>query len=195
VTARPAEPRASRRRPSRSAPLCALALLAAGWLDLAWGNEAAQALLERMSQAAHTLNYDGTFMYHKDGVMESMRIIHRAEQNGAERERLISLNGVPREVLRDSDVVRCILPDDESVVIARAGSAAVPRQPRVLGRAGGSTHYRFSAGSGERIAGRTTRTIVIEPADEYRYGYRLWLDEQTSLLLRSDVYDPWAGTL
>jgi sigma-E factor negative regulatory protein RseB len=48
-------------------------------------------------------------------------------------------------------------------------------------------HYRVSLGAEERVAGRKTREVRIEPVDEFRYGFLLWLDQQTGLLLKSAV--------
>ncbi len=158
--------------------------------------EDAQALLARMVEAARTLNYDGTFAYRKGEVMESMRIIHRVESDGRERERLVSLNGTPREVIRDDSEVRCILPDDGAVVVAKSRtSSALPQPAQALARAGGSRYYRLSVASAARVAGRETRSVTIEPVDRYRYGYTLWLDAETSLLLRSQVQGPDGAVL
>ncbi len=144
------------------------------------------AWLDRMTGAAQELSYDGTFVYHNGAQMETMRIIHRAD-TGGERSRLISLSGIRREVLRDSRQVICILPDDKSVLVAKS------RPPRVLSSAllvlsaGFVEHYRISVADGGRVAGRATQRVYLEPADDYRYGYKLWVDRDTGLLLKSDV--------
>jgi len=75
---------------------CAL-LLSAPLLRAEEGADAARKWLEKMSTAARTLNYEGTFVYLHDGQMVSMRIIHGAGPRG-EQERLIVLNGVGREM-------------------------------------------------------------------------------------------------
>ncbi|HEX5649575.1 MAG TPA: sigma-E factor regulatory protein RseB domain-containing protein, partial [Steroidobacteraceae bacterium] len=55
--------------------------------------------LERMSQALAERNYEGLFTHSTPGRTESMRIVHRAEQ-GRSLERLVSLDGSGREVVR-----------------------------------------------------------------------------------------------
>ncbi|MDZ7826787.1 MAG: MucB/RseB C-terminal domain-containing protein [Gammaproteobacteria bacterium] len=45
------------------------------------------------------------------------------------------------------------------------------------------------AGRG-RIAGRPAHRVDLIPDDDTRYGYRLWLDDATGMLLRSELRDP-----
>ncbi|MFC4701845.1 MucB/RseB C-terminal domain-containing protein [Glaciecola siphonariae] len=40
-----------------------------------------------------------------------------------------------------------------------------------------------------RVAGRMAQQIRVISKDKTRYGYHLWLDEQTGLLLKVDMYD------
>ena len=147
-----------------------------------------QATLDRMARAAQTLNYDGTFVYSNGGKMQSMRIIHRAEKDG-ERERLVALSGAAREVLRDRERVTCILPDSQSVVVAKSRPRDFPHSPLFDPGTGFARFYTMSIGYGERIAGRHTQLVTVEPRDRYRYGYRLWMDRETGLLLKSELVD------
>jgi len=47
--------------------------------------------------------------------------------------------------------------------------------------------YHFTLGNVERIAGRFAQRLQVTPVDADRYGYQLWLDQVTGLLLRSDL--------
>jgi sigma-E factor negative regulatory protein RseB len=42
---------------------------------------------------------------------------------------------------------------------------------------------------GERVAGRHTELITVDPHDRFRYGYRLWMDRDLGLLLKSELID------
>lgn len=148
---------------------------------------AAHEWLERMMRATETLNYDATFVYRNGDLMESMRIIHRFDEGSGERERLISLTGTAREVLRDSRRVTCFLPDDKTVVVARSRKRGLRSSPFFLPEEGFAKNYRLTTGAGERVAGRDTQRVVVEPRDEFRYGYRLSLDRDTGLLLKSEL--------
>ena len=147
-----------------------------------------QASLDRMARAAQALNYDGTFVYSNGAQMQSMRIIHRSGEDG-ERERLVALSGAAREVLRDRERVTCILPDSQSVVVAKSRPRDFPYSPVFDSETGFARFYTMGVRHGERIAGRQTQLVTVEPRDRYRYGYRLWMDRETGLLLKSELVD------
>jgi sigma-E factor negative regulatory protein RseB len=150
--------------------------------------------LKRMGEAARTLNYQGTFVYRQGSLLDTLRFIHRVDAEG-EKERMISLNGVAREVIRDAKEVTCILPDHHSVVVERIGrNGLLPKDFRAA-EAGLDAHYRFTLGGEDRVAGRMARGVNIQPKDAYRYGYRLWLDDDTALLLKSEVLGSNGATL
>ena len=48
---------------------------------------------------------------------------------------------------------------------------------------------QFELGEKSRIAGRSGRKVRIIPRDHYRYGYNLWLEEQSALLLKWELLD------
>ena len=50
-------------------------------------------------------------------------------------------------------------------------------------------YYAFSVGGKDRVAGRPTWVVNIVPRDDYRYGYQLWIDEETKLMLKSELKD------
>ena len=138
--------------------LIALLLFAAGPLN---AQEDARRWLEDMSVAIRTLDYDGTFVYLYDGRLEAMRIIHQVD-GGVEKERLVSLTGSPREVLRDNKAVTCIMPDSKSVMVGQS------RQPQRFHQVPGdlgslSRHYRLQVLGDDRIAGHMARIVAIMP--------------------------------
>lgn len=142
--------------------------------------------LQRMVRAVTQLNYEGTFVYDHGGQLEAMRIVHMADGDG-EHERMLSLNGAAREILRDDNVLTCILPDSRSVVVEKSRPKRfVPERLLKLDE-GVSRLYEFRLQGKDRVAGRTARQVVIQPRDDFRYGYRLWLDEQSGMPLKSDL--------
>jgi len=99
----------------------------------------------------------------------------------------VSLSGVAREVIRDPSRVTCILPDSRSVVVTKSRPRSLMLS-QLFGRSDAiSKHYKLAASGGDRVAGRTTKLVVIQPRDRYRYGYRLSIDQETALLLRSEL--------
>jgi sigma-E factor negative regulatory protein RseB len=148
----------------------------------------ARAWLERMSEALATRNYDGLFTHSTPGQAESMRIVHRVEQ-GRSYERLVSLDGSGREVVRTRDEVHAYLPDRKVVLVERRGDEgsllkALPTPGPLLDR-----YYDLSWRQGKKLLGRDIVIIDVRPKDRYRYGYRLWLDEETAMPVRSVVGD------
>lgn len=162
---------------------------------IASARDDARAWLVRINEAAQTLNYDGAFVYQRGEQLEAVRIIHQVKQ-GRTRERLVSLNGAAREVIRDDDVVKCYLPDEKSVLVGhrKAGKksfpALLPERPQDLGQ-----YYSIDLGNTGRVAGREAQIVVIKPRDKFRYGYRLWADQESGLLLKADLTDQRGAVL
>jgi sigma-E factor negative regulatory protein RseB len=141
--------------------------------------------LDGMSEALQSLDYDGTFVYLHDGKLEAMRITHRFD-GGGEKERLVSLTGSAREVIRDNQSVTCIMPDSKSVMVGRSR----PRQPFPVVPRDLDTleqYYRFESIGDDRMAGVMTQVVAIMPRDAYRYGYRFWIAKDSKMLLKSDL--------
>lgn len=145
--------------------------------------------LTRMVEATRTLTYDGTFVFRSGQDTESMRIIHRADSLG-ERERLVSLDGVAREVIRNGDYVICILPDNATVLVGQRWLLRGFQSSALFGAAVLPDYYEVKFEAVDRVAGRKADRIRVHPIDRLRYGYRLWLDKETGLLLRSLLLDP-----
>jgi len=143
--------------------------------------------LSRVSSVGKTLNYEGTFIYRHGNKMEAIRVIHKADEKG-EHERLVSLTGVAREIIRNNDQVTCILPKNRSVVVDNVGpETKLPTFPSDLANIEG--YYDFVFEGYERVASRQARRVLIRPKDSLRYGYRVWIDDAFELLLRSELLD------
>lgn len=163
-------------------------LAAALYCAAADAEEAAELALAAMHDATRTLNYDGVFVYQRAEQLESMRIIHRYADD-TETERLISLSGPAREVIRNGSLVTCLSADDH-------GAAPDKNPPRDIIGIGFSapveklrTSYAFAFDGKDRVAGRRALIVTVSPHSPDRYAYRLWLDEQTHLLLKSAILD------
>jgi sigma-E factor negative regulatory protein RseB len=147
----------------------------------------AQNWLLRIHQAPRALNYEGTFVYQHNGRLDTMRIFHRAI-DGAVTERLISLNGPAREVIRNEEEVRCYLPDQKSVFIEQRRLGRNPFLAIVPDRLPDlDQNYAITLGGIGRVAQRPTQQLTIHARDGFRYGYRLWADRDTGLLLKAEL--------
>jgi sigma-E factor negative regulatory protein RseB len=144
--------------------------------------------LRKMHEATQRLSYSGTFVYQiyqNDGRTETSRITRYA---AGDIEKLEILNGVPREIVRTKDKVRCYLPDSRVVKVDRRIDrdfpGLLPEQIPALTR-----HYDVSLGEVQRIAGLECQSVVLQPKDNLRYGYRLYADVRSGMLMRADTVD------
>jgi len=144
--------------------------------------------LERMNQALTTRNYDGTFSHWQGGKVEMLRIIHRV-QDGAVAERLVSLDGSGREFIRRGPDLACYLPDKKTVLVERrpADESLLGGFPAVNQQT--ANFYDIQEVARTRLNRRDTRVITVSPKDEFRYGYRLWIDETTAMPLKTQLCD------
>ena len=144
--------------------------------------------LERAALAAKTLNYAGTVVFQHNGHVETSRLVHMSD-NGQEQEKLVSLDGPAREVIRSSNDVRSYFPDAKVVrVDPRTFRNVFPslsaEQMRNLNQ-----YYEARPVVSERIAGHWTQVMTFEPKDGLRYGHKFWADALTGLLLKVRVID------
>ena len=140
--------------------------------------------LDRAALAAKSLNYMGTIVYQHNGHVETSRLVHIVD-GGSEFEKLVSLDGPAREVIRSSGEVRCYFPDAKVIrVEPRTFRNVFPslsaEQQRNL-----AAYYDFRVGDVERVAGRTAQIVMFEPKDGLRYGHKFWSDAATGLLLKA----------
>ncbi len=143
--------------------------------------------LMRINEAAASRSFVGNFVYVHDNQIEAMHVVRRI-RNGMLQERLYALNGDAREVVRDEDRVWCFIPD-RNLGVHDYRQSSESGFPRILSEdlETLSRNYRFEMGGTARIAGRMAQQIRVMPADPFRYGYDLWADSETGLLLRSDL--------
>ena len=151
-------------------------------------SEQARQLINEMSRASRELNYDGIFVYRRDRRMDTMRIIHKADKNG-EQERMVALTGYAREVIRNNKSVTCIFPDNQAVMVekSRPRKFLAAQLPEPIEKI--ADFYSFSIGGKDRVAGRSTWIVNIVPKDDFRYGYQLWIDDKSRLMLKSELKD------
>jgi sigma-E factor negative regulatory protein RseB len=144
--------------------------------------------LRKIHDATQKLSYSGTFVYQSAGRAETSKITRYVDANG-DIEKLEVMDGVPREIVRTKDTVRCYLPDSKVVKVDRRSGerdfpALLPQRVTALAR-----HYDIALGENRRIAGFDCRAVVLTPRDNLRYGYRLYADTATGMLLKAITFD------
>ena len=145
------------------------------------------AWLMKINHAAANMSFSGVFVHSHDGDIESTQVVRRVKDEMLQ-ERLYSLSGERREIVRDSNRIWCYIPEEKVGLhdYRQTFQSGFPRiAPGDLARL--KQNYRFTEGGLSRVANRMAQRIDVIPNDGYRYGYRLWADLETGLLLRSDL--------
>ena len=145
--------------------------------------------LLRMHEASRRRSYVGTFVVSSNaGALSSARIWHACEGD-VQMERVESLTGAPREIFRRNDDVMTFLP--ESRVARSEKRESVGLFPNVL-TAGENAIPDFYAARGagsDRVAGHDADVVRLAPKDNLRYGYRIWSERKSGLVVKLQTLD------
>lgn len=145
--------------------------------------------LARIHEAAGKRNFQGTFVVSSGGTVASARIVHYCEGRN-QFERIESLDGQKRQVYRHNDLVHSLWPRSRVAVVETRH--AMRQFPALLGAGAERSiveHYDVEPLGEGRVAGHEAHVLLLRPKDGYRYGYRLWAEQQSGLLLRAEVFD------
>ncbi len=150
--------------------------------------EPAMDWVQKMSDAMRHLNYKGDFVYLHENRLESMRISHYRDEHG-EKERLISLNGEAREVIRDNQNLTCIWPSSRKVIVdvSHKSSFSPIFVPEDIVRL--EKFYQMKLVGKDRVADMDAVIVHIDPRDKYRYGMKFWINQSSGLMLKSNLLD------
>ena len=140
--------------------------------------------VERMHSAPCQKSYSGTFVVlAANGAMSSSRILHACDGQ-QQMERVESLSGMPRIIFRRNDEVRTFLPQTRSVRADRREDAGLfPRVPIVSGTSIARFYSARLLGQ-DRVAGFLADVVWFKPVDSLRFGYRLWSERETGLVVK-----------
>jgi sigma-E factor negative regulatory protein RseB len=153
----------------------------------ALGADTPQSWLDRMNAALTTRNYEGVFSHWQNGTVETLRIVHRV-MDGAVTERLESLDGSGRQIVRSGAELTCYLPDQRTVLVERAPPSLLPAGlPKF--DAAMADFYQLDNQGTMRQMGQKAVLITVTPRDGYRYGYRLWIQRSSGMPLKSELID------
>jgi sigma-E factor negative regulatory protein RseB len=150
--------------------------------------------LTRINEAANKRNFQGTVVVSAGGTVASSRIAHFCEGRN-QYERIDSLEGQMRNVLRQNDLVHTVWPQSRvAMVEQRDGMSSFPGLLQA-----GAQHvaefYELKPMGVERVAGHEANVLQLRAKDAHRFGYRLWAEKTTGLLLRTEVLGEHAEVL
>lgn len=144
--------------------------------------------LEKAAQAAHDLSYEGIYSYHLGQTSKAVQITHINYGQG-EYARVLVLDGRPREALTQGADTILFNANPEKIIIEKRRNqqtfpAVLPNNLDSI-----KQNYAIQHAGTERIAGRDAQIIHLQPKDQYRYGYKFWVDKEYGLLLKSANLD------
>jgi sigma-E factor negative regulatory protein RseB len=170
--------------------LCALLLLAN---VCAAEGVSGQDWLKTANTADHQTNYSGVFVYQYGNHVETSSISHVVESD-SEYEKLESLDGPKREIIRHHGQVWCYRNNKMVPVDSRYGAKRfpllLPDQLALL-----SKYYQVKDLGMDRVAGYNTRVVLYQSRDNLRYSHKIWIDTKSGLLLKSAVINEKGQTV
>lgn len=141
--------------------------------------------LKTVAFAGHQTDYSGVFVYQYGSHVETSRITHVVAADG-EFEKLESLDGPKREIIRHHGQVWCYREHEMVQVESQRGKGKFPLLlPEQLSAL--SENYTVKEAGVDRVAGYHTQVILFQPKDNLRYAHKIWVDTDTGLLLKSAV--------
>ena len=143
--------------------------------------------LERMAQSLHTHSYEGTFVFQRGDRIDTVRVVHAADDGGY-RERLQTLTGSAREVIRSVDRISAI---KGARVEGDEGHQGTPQRPPAMAgmMVRANERYDLQSRGDDRIAGFPCYVLHAAARDGYRYSHQYCLHRDTGLPLSSELID------
>jgi sigma-E factor negative regulatory protein RseB len=148
----------------------------------------AKQILQKMVHAMAVSDYQGTVVFLKNDKLEAMKYSHTVDQD-REEERLVSLNSPQREIVRNSDEVRCFYKLTRQVIVDHRPyeHSFIVDVPKNLDDLDAS--YQFEVVGEEDVAMLPTYVVAIQPKDDYRYIRKIWVTKAQFLPMKAVVYD------
>lgn len=146
-------------------------------------------LLSQMTRAMKDADYSGIYVHMRGDQIDTTQLTHRVVSQ-EQQERLQTLNGEPREVIRHGNHCECKWPARQEVVfgdfpgVRSRMSGARFTDPQKL-----DANYQIISLGNSRVAGHACQVLALLPRDSFRYGYKLCVDEASHVLLRMSIYN------
>ena len=186
--------RVARPHARRWRPVGAMALLTAGLLlggpVLAQvgstsqpGTRTVNEWLSRMHEASRQRAYTGTLVVSAGSSMSASKVWHVCD-GSQQMERIDTLTGPPRTTIRRNNEVITFEPETKTAFVEKRDSLGV--FPELLRTPSNLIPQFYSARETgvQRVAGHLADMVEILPKDELRFGYRIWSERQTGLVVK-----------
>ena len=153
------------------------------------GERSVNEWLTRMHDASRQRNYVGTFVVSSsNGSMSSSRIWHACDGQ-RQVERVESLSGAPRSTFRKDDEVFTFLPESRTVRSERRESLGPFPELMRPEESAIAEYYTAQRIGADRVAGFEADIVQVLPRDALRFGYRIWSEKKSGLVVKMQTVD------
>lgn len=139
--------------------------------------------LVRMHEASRQRAYMGTLVVSVGSNMSASRIWHVCD-GVQQMERVDTLTGAARSTIRRNNEVITFVPESRTALVEKRESLGL--FPDLLGTPSNAipTFYGVRETGSERVAGHLADVVEIVPRDALRFGYRVWSEKKTGLVVK-----------
>jgi sigma-E factor negative regulatory protein RseB len=151
--------------------------------------------LQRMHEASRQRSYIGTFVVSSsNGGMSSARIWHACDGQ-RQVDRVETLTGAPRQTFRRDDEVLTFVPETRTVKTERRESFGIFPEPLNPGETAIAEFYAARRLGSDRVAGYDADIVAVAPRDALRFGYRIWSEKKSGLVVKLQTLDEQGNVL
>lgn len=144
--------------------------------------------LTRLHEASRQRAYTGTFVVSAGGSMASAKIWHVCDGT-QQLERVESLSGAPRSTFRRNEQVITFFPEAKVALLEKRASLGLFPNLLKSNDVDIGDHYQLKRKGSERIAGFEADIVYLLAKDGQRYGYRVWSEKKTGLVIQLQTVD------
>jgi sigma-E factor negative regulatory protein RseB len=145
--------------------------------------------LTRMHDASRVRSYIGTFVVSSStGAMASARIWHACDGQ-RQVERIDTLSGEKRSTFRRDDEVLTFLPDSRTVRSERREALGMFPELLKPNESAIPEFYTARRVGSDRVAGFEADIVQVLPKDGLRFGYRIWSEKKSGLVVKLQTLD------
>ncbi|ART81144.1 transcriptional regulator [Oceanisphaera avium] len=147
---------------------------------------AAPDLLARMQQAYQELNFELTLIEFSQGELEPKRLT-RGHIDNQVFTHLTHLNGRPREFVQRDDETSFFDANQGGYTLKNSSLPGLFYRLQQMSLRSLHAHYDAVSAGRSRVLGRVAQVVRLVPKSPDYYGYVLWLDQETGLLVKLDT--------
>ena len=144
--------------------------------------------LVRMHEGSRKRAYVGTFVVSSSNSMSSSRIWHVCDGE-QQMERVEALTGAPRSTIRRNDEIITFHADSKVALSEKRESSGVFSGAIKSNQAALAQFYAARQLGVDRVAGIEADVVLLQPKDKLRFGYRVWSERKSGLVMKLQTLD------